>query len=62
MIPLAQIIAAIQAGLALAEAGSKALNAANNGDDAKARQYLRDARTHFDSARSDWDAAPGPSD
>ena len=50
----------INAALQAATLASKAITASRNGDEAAATAYLADARRHFDSARADWDAAPGP--
>jgi hypothetical protein len=61
MIDAAIILAGIQAATAAIQAGAKALDALNNGDETAAKAYLAQARTHFDSARAAWDAAPGPS-
>lgn len=46
-----------QAVSAVSETVSKAIEAANNGDDAKATAYLAEARGHFSSASAKWDAA-----
>lgn len=51
----------ISAALQAATLASKAITAANNGDETAAAAYLVEARRHFDTARADWDAAPGPS-
>lgn len=60
MIPTAEILQALQIGIALVNAATKALNAAHNGDEAAAKAYLAEARANFDIAVAEWDAAPGP--
>lgn len=46
-----------QAAVDAAALFTKAITAANNGDMEAAEQYLADARSHYQRARDDWDAA-----
>jgi len=57
MIPISEILSAIRIGTALVDAGAKALEAANNGNEVEAREILAEARSRYDSAREGWDRA-----
>ena len=48
---------AAQAAIDVAALFTKAITAANDGDEAAANAYLADARAHWDRAVSDWQAA-----
>lgn len=48
----------LNSGIEVAALATKALTAANNGDEAAAEAYLKQARQRFDNARDRWDAAP----
>lgn len=60
----ATILKLVQVGmsgaLAAANLFTKALEAANNGDLQAAEAYLTQARSHFDQAVADWEAAGQP--
>lgn len=49
--------AVIAAGQAAASFASRAIEAANNGDDESAQKYLEAARENYASAREQWDNA-----
>lgn len=55
--PIAQIITLAIAGI---EQLTKALTAANNGDEVAARAALVAARTHFDVSLENWDSTKAP--
>lgn len=57
MADLATIIALARAGAAMTDAATRALEAANNGDQDAAERYLTEARGAFGSAREKWDEA-----
>ena len=54
---IGDILIAIRLGPALVDAAAKALEAAQNGDEEKAREILAEARSRYDSAREGWDNA-----
>jgi hypothetical protein len=47
----------VSAATALINLANKAVEAANNGDEAAALKYLEDARDHFSISLAAWDAA-----
>lgn len=54
---LSRALALIEAGQAAAELAARSMEAANNGDQAKADEYLAAARARYAAARDKWDAA-----
>lgn len=52
----------IATAIELVNLATKSIEAANNGDAAKAKDFLEQARSRYDAARAKWDAAPGPTD
>lgn len=47
----------LRAATEAANLAARALEASNNGDEAAAREYLTQARAHYDASRAAWDAA-----
>ena len=56
-VTVATIIRLLAAANEAAGLATKALDAANNGDEEAAREYLDRARAHYDTSRAAWDAA-----
>lgn len=54
---IAIILKGLQAATSAANLYARAAEAANNGDEDAAREYLQQAREHYDKSRADWDAA-----
>lgn len=51
------IIAGLRAATETADLFARAMEAANNGDEAAADNYLLAARARYDASRDAWDAA-----
>lgn len=47
----------LKAATEMAQLATRAIEASNNGDDEAARDYLRQARERYASARAAWDEA-----
>lgn len=54
---LYKAMALIEAGQSAANLATRAIDAANNGDQAAADKYLEEAREKYASAREAWDKA-----
>jgi hypothetical protein len=57
MISMAAILKGLDAATAAANLYARAAEAANNGDQQVAEEYLRQARERYDASRAAWDAA-----
>lgn len=51
------ILAGLKAASELVGLYTRAAEAANNGNDVEAEEYLRQARSHYAASRATWDAA-----